>query len=137
MIERPILGISMGDPFGNGPEITVKALNDKTIYDRCRPLIVGDKTSMEYALAVAKKVDGIDLKLNVVETPADGKYEYGTIDLDYQVHDRNLVKFNLGIACSDYSITFGDLKGFIIGEDGTKYEIDDVGIGEDRSMKLL
>ena len=63
--------------------------------------------------------------------------EYGTIDLDYQVRDRNLVKFNVGIACSDYSITFGDLKGFIIGEDGTKYEIDDVGIGEDRSMKLL
>ncbi|MBP5271343.1 MAG: DUF2804 family protein [Clostridia bacterium] len=63
--------------------------------------------------------------------------DYGTIDLDYQVHDRNLVKFNLGVACSDYSITFGDLKGFIIGEDGTKYEIDDVGIGEDRSMKLL
>ena len=63
--------------------------------------------------------------------------EYGTIDLDYQVKDRNLVKFNVGIACSDYSITFGDLKGFIIGEDGTKYEIDDVGIGEDRSMKLL
>lgn len=23
---RPILGISMGDPFGNGPEITVRAL---------------------------------------------------------------------------------------------------------------
>ena len=27
-MERPIVGISMGDPFGNGPEITVKALND-------------------------------------------------------------------------------------------------------------
>lgn len=63
--------------------------------------------------------------------------DYGTIELDYQIHDRNLVKFNLGVASSDYSITFGDLKGFIIGEDGTKYEIDDVGIGEDRSMKLL
>ena len=63
--------------------------------------------------------------------------EYGTIDLDYQVKDRNLVKFNVGVACSDYSITFGDLKGFITGEDGTKYEVDDVGIGEDRSMKLL
>ncbi len=63
--------------------------------------------------------------------------EYGTIELDYQIHDRNLVKFNLGVASSDYSITFGDLKGFIIGEDGTKYEIDDTGIGEDRSMKLL
>ena len=81
MVTRPILGISMGDPFGNGPEITVKALNDKTVYDRCRPLVVGDKVSMEYALAVAKKVDGIDLKLNVVNSPAEGKYVFGTIDL--------------------------------------------------------
>ena len=32
-MNKPILGISMGDPFGNGPEITVKALSDKTIYD--------------------------------------------------------------------------------------------------------
>lgn len=78
---RPIVGISMGDPFGNGPEISVKALNDKTLYDRCKPLIVGDKTSMEYALKVAKKVDGIDLKLNIVKEPEEGKYEYGTIDL--------------------------------------------------------
>lgn len=80
-MNKPILGISMGDPFGNGPEISIKALNDPAVYDRCRPLIVGDKSSMEYALAVAKKVDGIDLKLNIVSSPADGKYVYGTIDL--------------------------------------------------------
>lgn len=61
-MKKPILGITMGDPFGNGPEITVRALNDKTIYDRCRPLVVGDMTSMEYALKVAKKVSGIDRK---------------------------------------------------------------------------
>jgi 4-hydroxythreonine-4-phosphate dehydrogenase len=81
MTKRPLLGISMGDPFGNGPEITVRALNDKTIYDRCRPLVVGDRSSMEYALKVAKKVLGIELSLNVVNSPAEGKYEYGTIDL--------------------------------------------------------
>ncbi len=81
MIARPIIGISMGDPFGNGPEISVKALNDKTLYDRCKPLIIGDKACMEYALAVSKKVNGIDLKLNVIKEPAEGKYEYGTIDL--------------------------------------------------------
>ena len=40
MEKKPILGISMGDPFGNGPEITVKALADKTIYDRCRPVVI-------------------------------------------------------------------------------------------------
>ena len=78
---RPLLGISMGDPFGNGPEITVRALSDKSVYDRCRPLVVGDASSMEYALKVAKKVLGIELALNVVDKPADGKYEYGAIDV--------------------------------------------------------
>ena len=36
MSTLPILGITMGDPFGNGPEISVKALMDPSIYDRCR-----------------------------------------------------------------------------------------------------
>ena len=78
---KPILGISMGDPFGNGPEITVRALADEAVYDRCKPLVVGDETSMRYALKVAEKVNGIKLDLNVVKTPAEGKYTHGTIDL--------------------------------------------------------
>ena len=36
--KRPILGISVGDPGGIGPEITAKALNLKEIYDICRML---------------------------------------------------------------------------------------------------
>ncbi len=39
-VKRPIIGISMGDPFGNGPEITVSALSDASVYTRCRPLVV-------------------------------------------------------------------------------------------------
>ena len=81
MMNRPILGITMGDPFGNGPEITVRALNDKTIYDRCRPLVVGDLTSMEYALRVAGKESGINLELNPVQKVQDAKFTYGTIDV--------------------------------------------------------
>ena len=73
-MERPIVGISMGDPFGNGPEITVKALNDPEVYKTCRPLVVGDRSCMEYALAVSRKVNGIDLKLNLVESPAQGRW---------------------------------------------------------------
>ena len=80
-MSRPILGVSMGDPFGNGPEITVRALADAAVYDRCKPLVVGDESSMRYALKVAEKVNGIHLELNVVKTPAEGKYTYGTIDL--------------------------------------------------------
>ena len=58
MGKRPILGISMGDPFGNGPEITVRAMADPQVYEQCRPLVVGDASSMAYALKVAKKVLG-------------------------------------------------------------------------------
>ncbi len=81
MQKRPILGISMGDPFGNGPEITVRALSDAAIYERCRPLVVGDVSSMAYALKVAKKVSGIDLALNVISDVAEAKFRYGTIDV--------------------------------------------------------
>jgi len=81
MNKRPILGISMGDPFGNGPEITVRALSDAAIYERCRPLVVGDVSSMAYALKVAKKVSGIDLALNPVSDVQEAKFCYRTIDV--------------------------------------------------------
>lgn len=29
---KPIIGITMGDPAGCGPEITVKALHDPSVY---------------------------------------------------------------------------------------------------------
>ena len=48
-MNKPILGITMGDPFGNGPEITVKALSDPAVYGRCRPVVIGDVCAMEYA----------------------------------------------------------------------------------------
>ena len=31
-MNRPILGITMGDPAGCGPEITVRALSDAAVY---------------------------------------------------------------------------------------------------------
>ena len=47
--ERPIVAITMGDPAGNGPEITVKALAHTDIYERCCPLVVGDAKMLEQA----------------------------------------------------------------------------------------
>lgn len=81
MEKRPIIAISMGDPFGNGPEITAHALADPSLYTRCRPLVVGDAAAMHYALKVAKKVYGNPLELNVIRTPHEGDYSYGKIDI--------------------------------------------------------
>ncbi len=42
MPERPIIGITMGDAAGIGPEIVLKALLDKKLRDSCRWVIIGD-----------------------------------------------------------------------------------------------
>ena len=88
MRDKPILAISMGDPFGNGPEITVKALSDPAIYDRCRPLVVGDMSSMTYAVCAVKKAAGIDVALRAVHSVEEAQFEPGIID----VFDLGLLK---------------------------------------------
>jgi 4-hydroxythreonine-4-phosphate dehydrogenase len=39
----PIIGITMGDPTGIGPEIIVKALSKKEPFQFCRPFVFGDR----------------------------------------------------------------------------------------------
>ncbi|MCR5732693.1 MAG: 4-hydroxythreonine-4-phosphate dehydrogenase PdxA [Sphaerochaetaceae bacterium] len=83
----PILGITLGDPFGTGPEITVKALSDKCVYERSRPLVIGDSAALEYAIEVQKQLGNKELKLNSINDVSAAKFEYGTID----VFDMNLI----------------------------------------------
>ena len=78
---KPILGITMGDPFGNGPEITVRALADETVYDRCRPLVVGDAASMEYAAAVYNKLTGASIQIHPVQSVQEARFLFGEIDV--------------------------------------------------------
>ena len=75
--ERAIIAIPMGDPAGIGPEITMKSLAKKEIYDVCKPLVIGDAKVLEKAIAIVKA----DLKINEVTSPAEGKYELGTVDV--------------------------------------------------------
>ena len=54
---KPIVGITMGDPAGNGPEITIKALAHEDIYDRCRPIVVGDAKMLVQACTFVGRED--------------------------------------------------------------------------------
>lgn len=75
--EKAIIAIPMGDPAGIGPEITMKSLAKKEIYDVCKPLVIGDAAVLEKAIAIV----GADLRINEVTSPAEGKYELGTVDV--------------------------------------------------------
>jgi 4-phospho-D-threonate 3-dehydrogenase / 4-phospho-D-erythronate 3-dehydrogenase len=74
---RPILGISVGDPGGIGPEITAKALSDEELYAIARPLVVSDLRLMQDVL----QFTGLKLKLNKISDIADGAYKPGTLDV--------------------------------------------------------
>ena len=61
-MNRPIIGITMGDPAGVGPEIIVKALSRPEVYKLCRPVVVGSGA----VLSAALRITSSPLELNVV-----------------------------------------------------------------------
>lgn len=76
---KPILGITMGDPCGNGPEISVKALLKPEVYDRCRPLVVGDAKCIEAAIKTVKGAE--QMKVNAIHDVKDAKFQHGIMDV--------------------------------------------------------
>jgi len=48
---KPIISITMGDPAGIGAEIIVKALSNREIYKRSKPVVIGSKIVMKDALS--------------------------------------------------------------------------------------
>lgn len=77
-MERPLLAITMGDPAGVGPEITVKALCGPQLYQVCRPLVIGNTEILRRA-AFTVREDGVNFRR--VSAPADGLYRPGCIDV--------------------------------------------------------
>lgn len=48
-MSKPIIAITMGDAAGVGPEIIVKALAHRDVYEQCRPLVIGDRERLREA----------------------------------------------------------------------------------------
>ncbi|MET0613289.1 MAG: 4-hydroxythreonine-4-phosphate dehydrogenase PdxA, partial [Pseudomonas caspiana] len=65
MSERPVIGITMGDAAGVGPEIIMKTLAHQSVYDSCRPLVIGDAKRLEDA----NRIVGGSLRVNSIASP--------------------------------------------------------------------
>jgi 4-hydroxythreonine-4-phosphate dehydrogenase len=76
-MKKPIIAISSGDPAGIGPEVTVKALANPEVHEKCRALVVGDAQIIQRALDFCQ----LSLKIKKVEDPAEGIYEPGNIEV--------------------------------------------------------
>lgn len=93
MSKKPIIGITMGDPAGNGPEITIKALSHFDIYDRCKPIVVGDVKIMEQATRFTNLEH---IKIHKCDKVSDALFTPGTIDVLHLDLVENLDKFEIG-----------------------------------------
>jgi 4-hydroxythreonine-4-phosphate dehydrogenase len=72
----PIVGITLGDAAGVGPEIVMKALGEREVYERCRPIVVGDAGRLRAAGRIVRS----SLEVSAVAGPADGAYRLGAVD---------------------------------------------------------
>lgn len=103
-MSKEYIVIPMGDPAGIGPEITVKSLAKSDVYEKAKPVVVGDRKILEKAA----NIDKAKVKINVIENLSDGGYKPGIINLidldnvDMNDFEYGKVQAQCGQAAYDY-----------------------------------
>jgi 4-hydroxythreonine-4-phosphate dehydrogenase len=92
ILNRPVIGISMGDPAGIGPEIIVKALSTPKIHAVCQPIVIGDTTILKRAL----KFLPVPLNIIPVDHPANAINDSKTISI---INESNLDQSVIELSC--------------------------------------
>lgn len=89
----PLLGLTMGDPAGIGPEVIAKALADKALGRLCRPVVIGSGPVLE------RTITWLKLPLQVVEfEPGNGaRLKAGQVAVVDPLGSP-LPKFRMGVA---------------------------------------
>ncbi len=81
---KPIVGITMGDPAGIGPEIVVKAVSHPEILPICKPVVIGDKRVVRRALEAFGAGTGMkglpDISLSLLDPDRINVFDTGSTD---------------------------------------------------------
>ena len=73
---RKRIAITMGDPAGIGPEVVVKALAEKSVYEKCIPVVIGDYEALRDAICFSD----LNLGLKEVEDFEEAVGEFGVVE---------------------------------------------------------
>lgn len=76
-MEKPVIGITMGDPAGIGPEIILKALRNSKLYTICKPLVIGCVDILKNTEEFVQS----GLEFRVVCIPEEAEYEPGKVNI--------------------------------------------------------
>jgi 4-hydroxythreonine-4-phosphate dehydrogenase len=100
----PLLGITMGDPAGVGPEIIARARARPEVTGACRPVVIGDRGVMAAALELLQS----PLRLHAVRRVADCVFAPGRLEcldlanVDAAALPRGAVSAEAGRAAYEY-----------------------------------
>jgi 4-hydroxythreonine-4-phosphate dehydrogenase len=76
-MKLPLIGITMGDPAGVGPEVVMKALARPETHAFCRPLVIGDARQLARANGVCR----LSLAVRPVAGPEQARFAPGTVEV--------------------------------------------------------
>src|SRR5438067_5497996 len=88
---KPIIGISMGDPAGIGPEIIVKAIGRPIVRQLCRPIVIGDAQVIRNATKFAHSLQNV----RPIAKVSEARFAGDTIDV-LELKNVDLAKLELG-----------------------------------------
>lgn len=92
-MKKPIVAITMGDPASIGPEISLKVFQNPELFERCRPLVVGDANVLNKVMSV---LPDRQMPLNIIHDVKEAKFEPGSMDvLDMGLVDIDQLKFGV------------------------------------------
>src|SRR5262245_14239207 len=108
---RPILGVTMGDPAGVGPEIIARAAADAEVIRTSRPVVIGDASVMQEALRLIES----PLALHAASAVTGCRWAAGTLEcldlgnVEMASLPRGVVSAAAGRAAQAYIMRAGDL----------------------------
>jgi len=90
-MNKPIIGVPIGDPAGIGPEIAIKSALDERVLAVANPLLIGDVNVLQNIIDMYK----LSAKLSVVDDPRTISFEKNTVYV-YPVNNIDMKKLVLG-----------------------------------------
>jgi 4-hydroxythreonine-4-phosphate dehydrogenase len=90
-MNKPVIGVPIGDPAGIGPEIAVKSSLDKRVLEKANPLLIGDVNVLQQIIDLYK----LDAKIVTVDDPRDIEFKDKEVYV-YPVNNIDMDKLELG-----------------------------------------
>lgn len=91
MDQKAIVGITLGDAAGIGPEIVAKILIEDDLLEKCNPLIIGTKGLIEQGMNFA----GVSFSINCINRFEEARFKDGVIDV-LDLHNLDVNRVILG-----------------------------------------